>query len=193
MAQAEESSAKFNYIVDDKERGNIVGTFLFCVLCIIGIFVVDIINFTKGSLFPHSDNFLIVSSVLFLFAGIFDWSHLKHIKATIEWTPVSLILRDGKTERTILFCEGFYVTGMILCYGRRYGVVEKPFLVFWKPGQRPPKPHSWPIRLLRRSDCLFMPDTLDTRKRIAESFGLNVPEFPKVSYVPPNHMSDFIE
>ena len=167
--------------------------FLFLVLGAIYTFIVDIVVFIRGSSIPHLGDLYALCTVLFLLMALSLWPDVQRAKATIEWSPVSLTLRDGKKKRYIVFREGFCVTGMILCFKRRYGYVEKPFLVFWKPGQKPPKPRSWPIRVLRRSKCLFLPDTPEARAKVTEILGLDVPEFPKVCCVPPKNerLEDF--
>lgn len=187
MARKREPTEEPDYIIDEEERAHIEGMALFCVLCIFCILVADVVIFIRGSSIPHLGDLFGLYTVLFFLISVYDWSHLRHIKATIEWSPVSLTLQDGKKKRYIVFQEGFCVTGMILCFRRRYRAVEKPFLVFWKPGQRPPKPHSWPIRLLRRSKCLFLPDTPEARAKVTKILGLEVPEFPKVCCVPPKN------
>ena len=44
------------------------------------------------------------------------------------------------------------------------------------------------IRLLRRSKCLFLPDTPEARAKVTKILGLEVPEFPKVCW---NRVTDF--
>ena len=129
MARQREPTEEPDYIIDEEERAHIEGMALFCVLCIFCILVADIVIFIRGSSIPHLGDLLGLYTVLFFLISVYDWSHLRHIKATIEWSPVSLTLQDGKKKRYIVFREGFCVTEMILCFRRRYRAVEKPFLV----------------------------------------------------------------
>lgn len=162
-----------DYVFTDRERGryNLMrGFFPLIYVFFLTMFSILIRNYWGTDSFKPA---MVVWCLLFssfLFLQIYALTSKKCWFASFWFSKDAVYMRFGKEEHSIRTSDAYLISPRTMLFGERYGGPRKEiFIALWKSGAPAPKDETDPMRLIRKTDVILLPDTAEVRERLRET------------------------